>query len=646
MRKAIALLVLNLILSYQAVAQFGKWQPVPTPTGNDVFSIACDDSVILVSALSGVYRSSDEGETWKNVVDTTGISSITLGGDLAFAQVGELLLRSNDAGKTWNADSVASKPAFIDSGMFYGRGISRDSGKTWSTFPFVALSLAFDGRTIVAGADSTVYLSTDYGTSWSVIDTVQNARAYNVAVSGQHIVVGWSIGRLRCSPDLAHTWIERSQGLLSGMRGNMVLRSDSVIVFITDHELVRSHDFGLSWDSIAMNGLRSMSNSFKDIYLSALDGFWRSTDDGISWQRMNADGMAPARMTNFASLGQWLFAIAVQGLFRTNDLGMTWQEVGKGLPAHGVGLLQSDSPNLLLSSSGLFQSIDSGLTFKEIDPLPKQTYRYFVSSNNTIVVGGSTLIFRSSDGGAKWEYLDTSFSAETIAKDGNTIVMSGPKLHQNRYGFVYLSTDVGRTWTEIDSSNPGYQRSILVHGNLILNSDRPGLYRYEGTPYHWTKLTGPAENSYFTNMCYLDHYVFGLSDIGDIYCSNDSGTTWTPISDGLASGSYGLSVIGRELYAGTGSGIYRLSLDAKNVVASSNTSSGLNIWPNPSSGEINIVRSGGDEVEINIFDELGREVLHRVERSSGPIRLSLSAGVYRVIIKESGRVRSQMIVIE
>jgi photosystem II stability/assembly factor-like uncharacterized protein len=185
------------------------------------------DQTLFAATDTGLYRSTDAGQTWQDVYGSLALpaplptSAIALSPDFAtddtlFAGSPGAILRSANRGQTWQLAllpspgptiaALAVSPNFTEDGVVLAGTLedgvlrSADRGRTWSGWNFglldlnivsMAISPAFvRDQTIFVGTESGLFRSSNGGRAWRVVDTPMEYATVNA---------------LACAPDYAET---------------------------------------------------------------------------------------------------------------------------------------------------------------------------------------------------------------------------------------------------------------------------------------------------------------------------------------------------------------------------------------------------------------------------------------------------------
>jgi hypothetical protein len=148
-------------------------------------AVSANGSNIFVGAPSGIYNSTNAGATWstQSVGNIRMLASSADGARVTALLYGSApIMTSADAGITWSTNNnspitfwggVASSGdgnRLAAAGANVGVWISADAGVTWSqalASNVTTVASSVDGRTLMGAVAHVVYLSTDFGATWS-----------------------------------------------------------------------------------------------------------------------------------------------------------------------------------------------------------------------------------------------------------------------------------------------------------------------------------------------------------------------------------------------------------------------------------------------------------------------------------------------
>jgi photosystem II stability/assembly factor-like uncharacterized protein len=544
-----------------------SWQYIGLGSAN-VSAILADTGGIIIAGINGytdvggpeLHRSTDGGETWTRILEHRQLKLIiALAKDSAdnfwLAQT-ESLLRSTDRGGTW--DSVTS--------MFR---VPKSAVTAFTVRP--------DGSLLV-GTTSGPYLSTDDGASWTISSGwPDSADVLGFAVFDTTIIAGTDIGILQ-STDGGASWEERNRGMLSSVynlvagHGNRLMARTGVGVQVTA-------DGGTSWKRISPN-----SESANALAISPAGTFFIGTDRG-SLYSSSGDGSSwrvtrPAhRITSLGTNNDGhLFAAMRYGVMnRSTDDGLTW-----------------DSTTIPFSASGVFAiAFDSATGYAATDDG----------------------LFRTTDNGGTWLSTNITERVESIAFGQHR------EVYVRGYQTLHHSTDNGTTWTSFTPSLPISSLAVTAQGTLMAASaDR----RNDSKRY--------------------------------VFQSDDGGHTWNPAQQGLPPDSLATELatsLDGTIFVGTrGYGIYRLSEGPLSVRYDNVVDDGIEVITTDGGATILLASEAGVHTDIAIYNSLGQRVasLFSDEPGAGTHRFTwlangLPSGVYVVNICRDGRCATRRVVI-
>jgi hypothetical protein len=243
-------------------ANKGKdWQKTSLKGGH-LRALAVSGQVIFAGCEDGVYRSSDNGQTWakgyKGLTDAS-VWSLAISGQnvLAGTETAGVFL-SDFNGQNWKptnlknarVDSMAVNASSVLAGT-EGDGIwlSTDSGQTWQDITAgipdsYILAVGFKGTTILgASMENGIYLTTNNGKAWKKVNETPGLRAI-VPVSGSVFASGNGGGPLS-SDTAGQSWMTINKGLgTKALYGVWSLAGQGADVFAggDDHVVYRIAD--------------------------------------------------------------------------------------------------------------------------------------------------------------------------------------------------------------------------------------------------------------------------------------------------------------------------------------------------------------------------------------------------------------------
>ncbi len=375
-----------------------------------------------------------------------------------------------------------------------------------------------------------------------------------------HIFLGTSTGTLFSSTDGGHSWT-RFAHLGNGddyvidhlaidpQSPNKMYAAAWSVENQQAGDFFRSNDGGTTWETTpAMHGksIRAMAiaaSDSKTLVAGALDGVFRSTDSGKSWQRISSSNQEIHNIESIAVdpknpdvvyAGTWHLA------WKTDDGGANWHHINKGMIEDSDVfsiIVDSTNPSVVFASacSGIYKSQTAGDSFQKIQGIPFSARRTRVlkqdPTNSAIVYAGTTEgLWKTTDAGKTWNRVS---NPDVVVND----VMVDPRNSQR----VMLATDRAGVLASDDGAHS------------FLTSNHGYTHRY---------VTSILADKNDPNTLFVG--VVNDRELGGVFASRDGGQHWLQKSKGLD----GRDVFtlkqasSGELVAGTNRGMFMLAHNA------------------------------------------------------------------------------------
>jgi uncharacterized protein (TIGR03437 family) len=340
--------------------------------------------------------------------------------------------------------------------------------------------------------------------------------------------------------------------------------------------ILKSTDGGASWTNIVGPFLRDKIGSIavhpsngQIVLCSSGLGVWRSADGGASWTRVVL-GIGTSVLFDptdgniaYAAIGS-VVGSALNGVYRSTDAGQTWQvmpgsganalplstagriqiAIAPSTPATLYAALQNASGNNLL---GIYKTTDSGGTWNstnapDICPAPVTQCWYDMTlavdpkNPDVVFAGGSLVLLRTQDGGASWNTL--SFIGPNrvqihVDEHNMAFTPDGSKLYVVNDGGAYSTTDITNSplnWTELNDTlgltqfYPGLSINP-ADANLSLGGAQDnGTQLYRGQP-SWSNVTC-GDGGYTAIDPVVPSIAYAACQNIQIFRTGNGGTTW------------------------------------------------------------------------------------------------------------------------
>ncbi|MBD3223762.1 MAG: T9SS type A sorting domain-containing protein [Caldithrix sp.] len=289
-------------------------------------------------------------------------------------------------------------------------------------------------------------------------------------------------------------------------------------------EINKSFSYKPQWKFEAFNKVRS--NSIKRLTESPLQ--WVERGPG------NIGGRSRAIVVHPQNADIWWVGAVGGGIWKTDNRGQSWQYQSQDMPVISVTTIDicREKPDILYAGTGegfynydaiigdgVFKTTDGGENWLQLNATANnQNFRYInriivhPQRADTLLVATNRGLFRSLDGGAKW---DTVFSNPYRVQQiiANPLNFNSQYIAVNGDG-IYKSTDMGATWQDVSTEITNHYRielaisqadtNVLYAAAVNVSGGLKGLYRsldagqewqYLGNEPNWFRTQGWYDNT-------------------------------------------------------------------------------------------------------------------------------------------------------
>ncbi len=436
----------------------------------DAVSLAISrDGALYMGTSSGVFMSTDQGDTWRFI----GLSDYTINA-LITTDDGDVYAATDFgvfSGGGPNAEWVNIGPGVREIGNLLAAadgemlaapsdgGLFRNCGPgCWikTDLPNVIVNdlvLHADG-TVIAATAVGLYSSHDDGMSWSAnLATIANTYVPKMIVTrkGRIMAASHSFG-IMYTDDSRQLW-RALPGMEDAAVASLFQTADGAVLAGTWNQMIyRSADDGMNWSTHDDQLLFAVIVDFCDgppgiVYAASDNGVLFSNDDGLSWGFTEPiEGFKPARSIAYHHATGWIFVATDAGMFHSILQGR-WFSISSGLADTVVTHVRRDPRDgsmVCATADGLIYrfSLAAGAWIPLGQPLPtSRTYDLFVDEKLGILNCGPDGVHQFKDHSFLWEPLNDGLQGSAVrvlAKDRYDVLYAGT----NQKGVFYRDWNV------------------------------------------------------------------------------------------------------------------------------------------------------------------------------------------------------------
>jgi photosystem II stability/assembly factor-like uncharacterized protein len=594
------------------------WQPSRSGLGGgSITSIAAQDQDLLFASISlaGPYRSTDGGDTWQPIHQGIDLGRLIGWGSTVVADPyrypafwfadGGSVYETTDRGDTWTEHE---RQDFQFTNLAAGPGLDpRQANTLYATSSYEA-----------TGEGPSVHVSHDGGQTWTRLfemdaDRIDPGQFALDPREALHQYVSSDSDELGtyASSDGGGTWRQ----VLDLRCDHLAADPNDAAAAYCAHgtDIWHTVDGGETWQSLTyvapyeapasspVSVLLISSGGARAYYAGTSDGFFISTDQGLTWTEQNSGlPLASLDLTMVSGAGPRLYAADDRGqVARAGVNAFDWEEVSA--PSHTSWAIRDDGA-IAYATDGehLWQSSDAGGTWETRSAPPNGVGRLTVHPSVDGMIyslygqGQSVALFISSDSGETWEPTTNLYSID----DGSLVFDhgDGSRVYAIGAGELYRSDTYGGNWRPCLSTGSPTSRAnsrALVDPDssdrLLVATRGGGILISEDGCMSWSAANAGLA-TLFVNTLAVDPYdsdtFYAATDAG-AYVSEDDGATWAPLSGWFDADTVVYSLVVDPLnpgvlYAATPEGVFRWELTPEPVPLSSSTQEGrLNAFADP-----------------------------------------------------------------
>ena len=571
--------------------------------------------VIYSVNTDAIFASNDTGETWNRFCsrpEGDAVGLIILGDtpdnfSMFLALKDEGLFRSNNAGKEWVAlnnkltGETITAVASVDNALFIGtnRILHRLKSDLWTEIPLDP------SKTIhsMAVSNNNIYVVT--GPDFLSVEVFKSGSPDEMSRKIFH------------STDTGSTWIEITPDDESFIQrplytGPTKISAAHKTLFVLSMPAFQSEDGGETWTNLGID-MNLMPLKFSSIlatdaytfYNVGTSGMLRTLNGGETWQPFT-DGMVKSNVLDMVAFNNSLYVYSGNGFFKSEDNGNSWEDIHMDYGEFTPKTVE-DNPQIanyftnskLICTNNILYAIipqqnelrifrlqdDEVLTLihrvpssklwvntkdldhKDLSVIERQPkVGRFAVSGNTFYAEYRRKLLKWTLGSS--DTVDTGLTDMSLKIDnrydrGTKLAASATTVYMGkRDAKLFQSTDSGNSWQDITPNIPyrftDIKDMLFVDSTVYIATDMGVLTSHTGE--HWLMLTDSIGTQIIIDMLATnDTNLFGAGNMG-AYSLEPSGR-WKQIIDNIPDKVLSLSANPNKLYIGTEKrGIFNVSL--------------------------------------------------------------------------------------
>jgi photosystem II stability/assembly factor-like uncharacterized protein len=231
-----------------------------------------------------------------------------------------------------------------------------------------------------------------------------------------------------------------------------------------------------------------------------------------------------------------LFAVTTDGPYISYSWGEHWSRLRphvRGIEGDVAAFVCLGPDVYAGGSDGVFISGDYGENYVRVESFPGKSVTTFHTARlfalePTIFVGTASGLYRSTDGGSKWQRV----GASAIAGAVRDTAWPGPQFYAATDEGLFVSEDVGESWERLEGGLPAapilsvvVSRFFIADPKIIVGTRGAGLYRSDDGGASFEAVGGRAMLSKTVHALYWWNALLIVGTDDGLFLSDDAGDT-------------------------------------------------------------------------------------------------------------------------
>jgi hypothetical protein len=303
-----------------------------------------------------------------------------------------------------------------------------------------------------------------------------------------------------------------------------------ILVAATSNGIYRTTNAGTNWTQVQTGNFYDLefkpSLAANIWYAAAGSAVWKSSDDGVTWASMQTiSGSNRISIAVTAANADYVYALAS----KSSDSGLLGVYRSTTSATSGSFTSMATTPNLLGWASNGSDAGGQGWYDLALTADP--------ASANTIYVGGVNT-WKSTNGGTSWtikNHWSGAAGIQTVHADKHVFEWQGTVLWEGNDGGIYRSPDGGTKWEHKTNGmviSQLYKLGVGQTSPVVIGGLQDNGTKFKASNGNWSDEIGGDGMDCKVNK--TNHNImYGSLYYGDINRTTNGGTNWTNVSGNI-----------------------------------------------------------------------------------------------------------------